>query len=113
MKSKKRVISILLFISFSILITILSASPAHSTKTEPIPITKIVYNPPDPVIDDGEPMDSPWLRWQSNPNYYLTQNSGNEKSTTKENAYDKNIIFFKNRNEIILRYLINMFINFR
>jgi len=113
MKSKKRVISVLLFISFSILVTILLASPAHSTRTEPIPITKIVYNPPDPVIDDREPGNSPWLRWQSNPNYYLTQNSSNEKSTTKENTYDKNLIFFKNRSELILRYLINLFINFK
>jgi len=90
MKSKKRVISILLFISFSILITILLASPAHSTKTEPIPITKIVYNPPDPVIDDGEPGLEPDMRWYGSNDNVLYKNEINPQTYNKSDSNTHN-----------------------
>ena len=116
MKNSETILRAILIIVFVISIASLTLpGNCSASKTYPsIRPIKFIDDPlPKPYIDDGEPGDSPWLKWQSNSNDYLTQNSKNDTNIKKQTPQDIFIIIDKNRINFILRYLLNFIITFK
>jgi len=116
MKNSETILRAILIIVFVISIASLTL-PGNCSASQTYPSVrpiKFIDDPlPKPYTDDGEPMDSPWLKWQSTNNYYLTQNSKNDINVKKQTTQDIFIIIDKNRINFILRYLLNFIITFK